>query len=63
MRNWSVDIKNLSKYPVKYKKFVLESLINFGTGGKKINKSVLRSEIENLSIDPQKKKYLKMLIS
>lgn len=63
MRNWSTDIKHLSKYPAKYQKFALESFINFGTGGKKIKGSLLKKQIENLDIDPQKKKYLKMLVS
>ena len=63
MRNWSTDLKNLSKYPKKYQKFKLESLINFGTKGQKINQSVLKKQIQKLDIDPKKMKYLKMLIS
>ena len=63
MRNWSTDIKNLSKYPAKLQKFLLESLINFGTQGQKISGSLLKKQIKNLDIDPKKNEYLKMLVS
>lgn len=63
MRNWSTDIKSFSKYPKKYQKFTLESLINFGTQGKKISKSLLKKLLWTLDIDPKKKKYLNLLIN
>ncbi|MEK7185815.1 MAG: hypothetical protein AAB675_00430 [Patescibacteria group bacterium] len=63
MRNWSTDIKKLSEYPKKHQVFVLESLINFGTQGKKISKAVLKKQLPQLSIDLKKKRYLKMLVS
>lgn len=63
MRNWSTDLKNLSKFPAQYKKFVLESLINFGTNGQKIELKTLEKELSKLVIDPKKKEYLKFLLS
>lgn len=63
MRNWSTDTKNLSKHPAKYQKFMLESIINFGTGGQKIKGALLKKELNNLDIDPKKKEYLTVLIS
>ena len=62
MRNWSTDIRQLSKYPTKLQKFVLESLINFGTQGQKINGPLLKKHMKNLDIDHKKKEYLKILI-
>lgn len=63
MRNWSTDLKNLSKYPAKYEKFVLESLINFGTNGKKISRKTLLNELPGLTIDPKKRRFLEMILS
>lgn len=63
MYNWSVDLKALGKYPKKYKLWKLEQLINFGLGKEKIKRSDLKRYLEKVSIDPQKKKYLKFLLS
>ncbi|MEX2007478.1 MAG: hypothetical protein WD992_01780 [Candidatus Levyibacteriota bacterium] len=63
MRNWSTDIKKLSKYPPKYSIWKLEQLINFGLDGKKINATELKRYFHRLNIDPQKKKYLRFLLS
>jgi len=63
MYNWSVDIKNLQKYPEKYTVWKLEQLINFGLNGAKLKKAELKKYIYKLKIDPQKKKYLKLLLS
>lgn len=63
MKNWSTDVKELSKYPVKYQIFKLESMINFGTDGEKLDGSLLEKMLPILSIDPLKKRYLQMLLS
>jgi len=63
MFNWSVDTKNLQKYPEKYVIWKLEQLINFGLNGHKLNMTELKKYFPKLNIDPQKKKYLKMLLS
>jgi len=62
MRNWSTNIDNLKKYPEKLLKFQLESLINFGLNGKKINKEVLQRNLSSLQIDSKKSAYLSVLL-
>jgi len=63
VRNWSTDLKNLSKYPDKLHKFTLENLINFGTDGQKIDYKILRKELPTLQIDLKKRKFLSMLLT
>ncbi|EKD90183.1 MAG: hypothetical protein ACD_31C00119G0002 [uncultured bacterium] len=63
MYNWSTDTKILSKYPEKYKIWQLEQLINFGLGEERIKYSDLKKYINKLEIDPQKKKYLRFILS
>lgn len=62
MYNWSVDIKRLKKDKQKYEIWKLEQMINYGLRGKKIDKKILAKYIDNISIDPNKKQYLKMII-
>lgn len=62
MYNWSTDIKFLSKYPEKYKIWRLEQLINFGLGSQKIKRSDLKKYLDKISIDVQKKNYLKYIL-
>lgn len=63
MYNWSVDEKKLKKYPEKYKIWQLEQLINYGLGGNKIAKKDFKKYLPKLSIDPEKKRFLKFLLS
>jgi len=63
MRNWSTDMTHLSKYPAKRQKFILESLINFGTQGQKLNGHLLKKVLSRLAIDQKKKKYIQTLLS
>lgn len=42
MNNWSVDTARLKKNPDKYDKFILEQMINFGLGGKKLSLKALK---------------------
>lgn len=63
MFNWSTDTKELKKYPEKYAIWKLEQLINFGLDGKKLKISELKKYFSRLQIDPQKKRYLKFLLS
>jgi hypothetical protein len=62
MYNWSVDEKQLKKYPEKYKIWKLEQMINWGLGGEKINERLLRKYWRKLFLDPVKKKYLLFLL-
>ncbi len=63
MYNWSTNTKYLKKFPQKYAIWKLESLINFGLGKDKIDKKELIRNFNKIKIDPQKKKFLKFLLS
>lgn len=63
MHNWSTDSKNIAKYPEKFAIWKLEQLINFGLHGEKLKLSELKKYFDKLQIDPEKKKYLKFLLS
>jgi len=62
MRNWSVDIKSLSKFPEKYKVWQLEQRINYGLVGKKISSQDLKKYWSKLKLDPAYKNYLSFLL-
>lgn len=62
MKNWTVDINVLTKYPNQYKIWRLEQMINYGLDGQKIPRQLLIENLDKISIDPQKKKYLKFLL-
>ncbi len=62
MRNWSTDVKKLKKHPKEYTIWKLEQMINFGLDGKKINKTLLKKHFGELDIDPNKKKFLKLIL-
>jgi len=63
MYNWSVDTKHLKNFPKAYRIWKLEQLVNFGLGNEKISKSLLVRYFDTIDIDPQKRKYLKFLLS
>ncbi len=62
MYNWSVNTKKLRQTPSQYAIWKLESLINFGLNGKKINKKNLIKNLPKLSLDPDKKNFLNFLL-
>ncbi len=62
MYNWSVDTKRLKKDKQKYEIWKLEQMINYGLRGKKLDKKILVKHINNISIDSNKKQYLKMIL-
>jgi hypothetical protein len=63
MHNWSTDTTKLSQYTEKYAIWKLEQLINFGLNGEKLKLSELQKYFNKLHIDPQKRDYLKFLLS
>ena len=63
MYNWSVDTGFLQKYPEKYEVWHLEQLINFGLGDELLDSSQLIRNLNELNIDPLKKKYLQFILS
>lgn len=62
MHNWSVDTQSLRQDEEKYTVWRLEQLINYGLNGEKINTSDLKKYLKRLHIDPQKKRYLELLL-
>lgn len=62
MYNWSVDEKQLKKYPEKHKIWRLEQMINWGLGGEKLNEAQLRKYWRKLFIDSPTRKYLEFLL-
>ena len=62
MYNWSTDTKELKKNSTKHIIWKLESLINFGLNGKKINRKQLAKHLPSLHIDPQKRNFLNFLL-
>lgn len=62
MYNWSVDEKQLKKYPEKYKIWKLEQMINWGLGGEKISRRLLLKYWRKLFMDAPTRNYLKFLL-
>jgi len=62
MYNWSVNTKKLRQTHSQYSLWKLESLINFGLNGEKINKKHLIKNLPKLNVDPNKKHFLNFLL-
>ena len=62
MYNWSTDVTRLQKNPEKWELFRLEQAVSFGLNGEKISATSLRENWNKLDLDPNKKKYLHMLL-
>lgn len=62
MYNWSTNLSRLKKDPQEYSIWKLEQLINYGLNGKKLKLKELKKYFSKLTIDPQKKRYLKFLL-
>lgn len=62
MKNWSVDIKKLKKYPEAYKIWRLEQLINYGLDEEKLDEKEVKKYWNKLYLDPPAKKYLEFLL-
>lgn len=60
VKHWSVDEKELKKDKNSYAIWRLEQAINFGLG--KINKRELLKYWDKLDIDPEKKRFLSLLL-
>lgn len=62
MYNWSVDEKELKKFPEKYKIWKLEQMINWGLGGEKLKEKHVRKYWKKLFMDAPTKDYLMFLL-
>ena len=61
MYNWSTDEKKITD-PEQRAIWKLEQLINFGLGKEKIRESELRAYWQKLHLDPERKKFLEVLL-
>jgi len=63
MYNWSTDEKKLAKNKEQYAIWKLEQKINFGLNGKKLKEKELKKYWSKIEIDPDRKKFLALLIN
>lgn len=62
MYNWNTDISSFNKKSSEYTVWRLNQLINFGLNGEKLNFGIIRKFWKKLSLDPNRKTFLKALI-
>jgi len=62
MYNWSTDERQLAKNKEKHAIWQLEQMVNFGLGGKKLERSKLKKHFNQMEIDPSRKKFLSFLL-
>ena len=62
MYNWSVMGEQLKNDTEKYTIWRLEQLINFGLSGEKINRQDLEKYWLKINIDPDRRKFLDILL-
>ncbi|MBI2074837.1 MAG: hypothetical protein HYT83_03320 [Candidatus Levybacteria bacterium] len=62
MYNWNVDLEKWKKKDSKFIVWKLNQLINFGLNGEKLDLKIVKRYWSKLSLDPKRKKFLKLLI-
>ena len=63
MYNWSVDEKKFKREdPEGYKIWKLEQMINWGLGGEKLDKKLVKKYWKKLFLDSETKKFLEFLL-
>ena len=62
MNHWSVDTTELEKDSVAYARWKLEQAINWGIRDGKIDERELREHMPVLDLDPDKRKFLLLLL-
>ena len=63
MYNWSVDEKKFKREnPKGYKIWKLEQMINWGLGGEKLDKKLVKKYWKKLFLDSETKKFLEFLL-
>jgi hypothetical protein len=62
MYNWSTNEKKLRQHQEKHIIWKLESLINFGLNGEKLNRKQLTKHLPQLQIDQKKRNFLNFLL-
>ena len=61
-KHWSVDTTELEKDPDAYAVWRLEQAINFGIRDSKIEAGELKKYWDKLDIDPDKKRFLSLIL-
>ena len=62
MYNWSTNEEILKRDPEKYAIWKLEQMVNFGLDGEKLNMEDLKKYWSRLALDPDRRKFLDLLI-
>ena len=62
MYNWNTDTSKWNKKSDSYQIWKLEQLINFGLNGKKLDLKSTKKYWRKLSLDPQRKKFLELIL-
>lgn len=62
MKNWNLDLTEIKKDKKQYTIWKLEQMVNFGLSDKKIKQQELQEYWPLLQLDPQKKKFLSLLL-
>ena len=62
MYNWNVDISKWDKKSEQFILWRLNQLINFGLNGERLDLKLVKKHWDKLSLDPKRKKFLKLLI-
>lgn len=63
MKNWSTDVKKLSKDKDKFVIWKLEQLVNFGLGKERINADELKKYWNIIDIEPFKRRFLSSFVN
>lgn len=62
MYNWNTDLSSFDKKSPEFTIWKLNQLINFGLNGEKINFNLVKKYWGELSLDTNRKKFLRALI-
>ena len=62
MRNWTINTTQFNKDSSEFIIWKLEQLINFGLAGEKISKKKLTKYFSDLRIDPDKRRFIKLIL-
>ena len=62
MYNWNTDLSKWDKKSESYIIWQLQQLINFGLNGEKLDLYQVKKYWQKLDLDPQRKKFLKLIL-
>jgi len=62
MYNWGVDLKKMGSASKSAIIWRLEQAINFGLNGQKLDKALVKRYWQKLHLDPQRKRFLSLLL-